>query len=48
MSVAQTKVARDIQDLNYKFEDLTMRDWMKYLAKVGVVSGALTLMRGEE
>ena len=49
LSVAQTKVARDIQDLNIKFEDLTMKDWMKYLAKIGVVGGgAMALTRGED
>lgn len=49
LSVAQTKVARDIQALDIKFEDLTMKDWMKYLAKIGVVgSGTIALTRGED
>ena len=49
LSVAQTKVARDIQALDIKFEDLTMKDWMKYLAKIGVVGGgAIALTRGED
>ncbi len=49
LSVAQTKVARDIQALDIKFEDLTMKDWMKYLAKIGVVGGgAMALTRGED
>jgi len=48
LSVAQTKVARDIQALDIKFEDLTMKDWMKYLAKIGVVGGGVVaLNRGE-
>lgn len=49
LSVAQTKVARDIQALDIKFEDLTMKDWMKYLAKIGVVGGgAMALTRGDD
>lgn len=48
LSVAQTKVARDIQALDIKFEDLTMKDWMKYLAKIGVVGGGtIALTRGD-
>jgi hypothetical protein len=34
--------------LDIKFEDLTMKDWMKYLAKIGVVGGGtIALTRGD-
>ena len=48
LSVPQTKVARDIQALDYKLSDLTLKDWMEYLSKIGIGVGAVGLMSGEE
>jgi len=48
LSVPQTKVARDIQALNYKLSDLTLKDWIEYLSKIGIGVGAVGLMSGEE
>jgi len=49
LSVPQTKVARDIQALDYKLSDLTLKDWMEYLGKIGMGVGVgVGLMSGEE
>ena len=48
LSVPQTKVARDIQALNYKLSDLKLKDWIEYLSKIGIGVGAVGLMSGEE
>ena len=49
LSVPQTKVARDIQALDYKLSDLTLKDWIEYLGKIGMGVGVgVGLMSGEE
>jgi len=47
-SVPQTKVARDIQSLDYKLSDLTLKDWMEYLGKIGMGVGVGVGLFGDE
>ena len=44
----QTKVARDIQSLDYKLSDLTLKDWMEYLGKIGMGVGVGVGLFGDE
>jgi hypothetical protein len=48
LSVPQTKVARDIQALDYKLSDLTLKDWMEYLGKIGIGVGVGVGLFGDE
>jgi len=48
LSVPQTKVARDIQALDYKLSDLTLKDWIEYLGKIGMGVGIGYGLFGDE
>ena len=48
LSVPQTKVARDIQALDYKLSDLTLKDWIEYLGKIGMGVGVGVGLFGDE